>query len=207
MPALPKALLDKQDRSEIETGLVPADVRLGPAMQALTVKARAFVIALVEMGGGLNEMHVAVEKAGYECATKNVAYVQAHRLAADPRIQAAILEEARSRCKSASLLSVSAMIEIIQDKMVKPSTRLQAASRIAAIAGMDPATQMLITQKVDVQVTVKEQIAQVKQLAKDLGIDPKALLGKAGVVIEGEFEEVPPVPAGSTQGLEDLLGA
>ena len=204
MPVLSRAELAKQDRSEIETALVPSDTRLGPAMSVLSSKARAFVIAIVEMGGALNEMHEAVHKAGYECGSKNAAYVQAHRLAADPKIQAAILEEARGRCKSASLLSISAMIEIIQDKTVKPSTRLQAASRIAAIAGMDPATQMLIKTTTEVTVTVKEQISQVRQLAKDLGLDPKLLLGKAGVVLEGEFEELP-APTGSTAGLEDLL--
>ena len=200
MPALPKALLIERDQTEIETGLVPQGTKLGPAMSTLTPNARAFVIALVEMGGAINEMHKAVEAAGYRCESKAAAYVQAHRLAADPRIQLAILEEAKGRCKSASLLSVSTMIEIIQDKTVKPSTRLQAASRIAAIAGMDPATQMLIKTTSEVTVTIKEQISQVRQLAKDLGLDPKVLLGKAGVTLEGEFEEV-----GLTKGLEDLL--
>jgi hypothetical protein len=199
MPALPKALLEYQGRSEIEAGLLPEDTKLGPAMTILMPKARAFVLAIVEMGGALNEMHVAAERAGYK-GDKPTLYVQAHRLAADPRIQTAILEEARARCKSASLLSVSSMIEIIQDKTVKPSTRLQAASRIAAIAGMDPATQMLIKTTSEVTVTVREQISQVRQLAKDLGLDPKVLLGKAGVTLEGEFEEV-----GLTKGLEDLL--
>ena len=200
MPALTRAELANQDRSDIETALVPQDTKLGPAMSCLSYKARAFVIAIVEMGGALNEMHEAVHKAGYLCESKAAAYVQAHRLAADPRIQLAILEEAKGRCKSASLLSVSTMIEIIQDKTVKPSTRLQAASRIAAIAGMDPATQMLIKTTSEVTVTIKEQISQVRQLAKDLGLDPKVLLGKAGVTLEGEFEEL-----GSTKGLEDLL--
>ena len=204
MPVLTKDLIRReQERSEIEAALVPSDVKLGPAMTCLAPKARAFVIAVVEMGGALNEMHVAAQRAGY-AGDKPTLYVQAHRLAADPRVQAAILEEARGRCKSASLLSISAMIEIIQDKTVKPSTRLQAASRIAAIAGMDPATQMLIKTTTEVTVTVKEQISQVRQLAKDLGLDPKLLLGKAGVVLEGEFEELPAL-SGSTAGLEDLL--
>jgi hypothetical protein len=192
-------MLNYQGRSEIEQGLLPEDTRLGPAMTTLSPRARAFVLAIVEMGGALNEMHNAAAKAGY-AGDKPTLYVQAHRLAADPRIQAAILEEARARCKSASLLSVSTMIGIIQDKTVKPSTRLQAASRIAAIAGMDPATQMLIKNTTEVTITVREQISQVRQLAKDLGLDPKVLLGKAGVTLEGEFEEV-----GSTVGLEDLL--
>ena len=65
---------------------------------------------------------------------------------------------------------------------------------------MDPATQMLIKSTTEVTITVREQISQVRQLAKDLGLDPKVLLGKAGVTLEGEFEEV-----GSTVGLEDLL--
>ena len=204
MTALPKALLKERDQTEIETGLVPRDTKLGPAMSALTPNARAFVIAIIEMGGAINEMHLAVERAGYRCESKNSAYVQAHRLAADPRIQAAILEEAKARCKSASLLSISAMIEIVQDKTVKPSTRLQAASRLAAIAGMDPATQMLVKHDHEVTVTVKEQISQVRQLARELGLDPKVFLGKAGVTIEGEFEEVVAVE-GLTDGLEDLL--
>lgn len=205
MPALPAALLSNQDRTEIETGLLPSDTRLGPAMSALKPKARAFVLALVEMGGGLNEMHVAAQQAGYT-GDKPTLYVQAHRLAADPRIQAAILEEARARCKSASLLSVSTMIDILQDPKAKHGIRLQAASRVAAIAGMDPAGSLLIKHDVNVNVTVKEQIQQVKALAKDLGLDPKLLLGKAGVTIEGEFEEVTgPADPGSTEGLEDIL--
>lgn len=198
-------MLNNQGRTEIETGLLPPDTRLGPAMSALQPKARAFVLAVVEMGGALNEMHVAAERAGYK-GDKPTLYVQAHRLAADPRIQSAILEEARARCKSASLLAVSAMIDILQDPKAKHGIRLQAASRVAAIAGMDPAGSLLIKHDVNVNVTVKEQIKQVRSLAKDLGLDPAVLLGKAGVTIEGEFTDVPdPAEPGTTDGLEDLL--
>lgn len=180
---------------------------MGPAMSALTPKARAFVIAVVEMGGAINQMHTAAEVAGYSGESKNSLYVQAHRLAADPRIQEAILEEARARCKSASLLAVSQMIDILQDTKAKHSTRLAAASRVAAIAGMDPATQMLVKSEVTVNVTIKEQISQVKALAKDLGIDPAKLLGRAGVTIEGEFTEAEPEASeGVITGLEDLIG-
>lgn len=178
--------------------LVEPDAKLGPAMKMLSPRARAFVLALVELGGNPQERAAAM--AGYG-GNKAVREVTASRLAADPRVQAAIVEEAKALARSASLTAIAETIKILTG--VTPAAaqvRLNAASRIMTLAGMEPDKNVNVNHMVDVAPSAKQQIAEVIRLSKDVGIDPRKLLGKAGVIVDAEFQVV-----GDKTGLEDLL--
>lgn len=178
--------------------LVPADTNMGPAMRALSPKARAFVLALVELGG--RNQREAATRAGYAGSQDSVA-VSASRLAADPRVQAALVEEAKALARSASLAAVANTILIMNDESVGKQVRLNAAGRIMALAALEPEKTTNVNHLIEVKPTTKEQIDQVVRMASDVGMDPRKLLGKAGIVLDAEFKVV-----GTTAGLEDMLG-
>jgi phage terminase small subunit len=177
--------------------LIPEDAKLSPKMKGLSEKAKRFVIALVELGG--RDMNRAAMMAGYEGSPASM-NVTASRLAADPRVQAALLEEAKALMASSALSATATMIQIMENPIGSARDRLSAAKMVLAFAGMEQAAQV---SKVEVSITEDraEQIAQVKAMAAELGLDPRKLLGKAGVTIDAEFTEV----KAGTEGLEDIL--
>lgn len=176
---------------------IAEDAKLGPAMKALTPKARAFVMALVELGG--RNMSGAALTAGFT-GTKASLQVTASRMAADTKVQAALVEEAKALARSSSLAAVAETVLIMQDAAAPKQVRLNAASRIMALAALEPEKTMNVNHTVDVGPTSREQIADVIRLARDVGVDPRKLLGKAGVVLDVDFKVV-----NDRSGLEDLL--
>jgi phage terminase small subunit len=185
-------------RTEIEEVLL-GDATLSKEMRALTPKQRAFVLALVELGGATDESHRAAAIAGYT-GSKGVLQVTASRLAADDRVQHALVEEAKRMAKTASLEAVCNTIQIMRDPLATANARLNAAARVMTIAGMDPAQKIDVTKTIEVTLTRKQQIEQIHSLAAEIGIDPRKLLGQAGVTQDAEFEII-----GDTTGLEDIL--
>lgn len=155
----------------------------GPAMRAILPKQRAFVLALLDIGGQDNSK--AAGLAGYG-GTPGSTRVQAHRLAHDPAILEAIKEEANKRLHSGAILGASVLLEIAKDPLHKD--RLKAANALLDRGGLMVATQ----HKVTVEHTAKDAdvIQQIKAFAVELGIDPIKLLGSAGVVIDAEFTPV-----------------
>lgn len=173
---------------------------LGPEMRALVPKQRAFVYALVETGGNPTQ---AAAAAGYgeDCPTleKKQAACRAagYTLAHHPKVLRAIKEEASKRLHSGALIAASALIEIVND--VSHKNRLRAVEVLLDRAGL------VVEQRSVIDVNHNhradgEQVERIRQLAGNLGLDPRKLLGHAGVVVDAEFEEV-----GSSAGLEDLL--
>lgn len=180
--------------------LLPEEARLGPAMRKLAPRARAFVLALVELGGS-NQTRAAI-MAGYE-GTPASLNVTASRLAADPRVQEALLEEATALMRGSALQAVATTVKIMSDERESGRTRLTAAARVLEYAGLQPTQEIKVTH--EVTITRQQQIEEVKNTAKKLGMDPRKLLGAAGIVLDGEFEEITNDKAGDTTGLEDLL--
>ena len=178
------------------TQLIPDDADLGPAMKALTKRARAFVLALVEIGGSPQSRAAAM--AGYS-GSKAALEVTGSRLAADARVQEALLEEAKARMKSSSLLATCEVIKVLErPDGVSARDKLAAARLVLEFAGAEPAQQIEV--KHEIKLSDKEKVSQVIELAGRIGLDPTKLLGRAGVVLDAEFTPVP-----STAGLEDLL--
>jgi hypothetical protein len=172
-------------------------VKLSPAMRKLTPRARAFVMAMVELGG--RDFAAAAAQAGYT-GTTHVRQAMASRLAADPRVQEALVEEAKALARSSSLLATAEMVKMLNDVRVSAKDRLTAMTRIISLAGMDPEKQVHVKHDIEVAPTTREQIDRVIALCRDTGMDPRKLLGRAGVVLDAEFKVV-----SDRTGLEDLL--
>jgi hypothetical protein len=191
-----KPLVAYQDRYPA-LALLDPEVAEGKAMKGLTPKAKAFVMTLVELGG--KNLDQAAAAAGYVGSRQSL-HVMASRLAADPRVQAALIEEAKALARSSSLAAVAVTLDILMDPTADKKTRLSAASRIMNLSSLEPDKTVNVNHTVEVRPTSQEQVDQVIQLAKDTGVDPRKLLGKAGIILDAEFKVMQ-----DTTGLEDLL--
>lgn len=189
---------------------------LGPAMIALNPQQRAFVLAYVETGG--QDQTRAAVLSGYG-VTPGSQKVAGYRLAHDPKILAAIKEVADQRLRSGALLGAEVLIAIAQNPVHKD--QLKAATELLNRGGL------IVRQEVEHihrSETEAEQVKKIVSLARELGLDPKQLLGSAGVTVDADFkvvsngkgqpqpepeepEEVDAEfePAASAAGLEDLL--
>lgn len=183
----------------------PADEgKFGPAMRALpTERMRRFVIAVVE--GGTANFTQAALAAGYsDGGTSNTIRVTAHRLAHDERVIRAIHEEADRRLRSAAVVAASTLVTLAQDTTDK-KVQLRASEAILNRSGLHALTEHKVTVE---DVTGATQIERIKEMAKALGLDAKALLGRYGVseekkaaAIDVDAEEV----STGREGLEDVL--
>ena len=173
---------------------VPRDESLGPAMLACTHEQRAFVIALITMSP-TNKQQAAM-LAGHG-GTPNAQAVAGCRLAAHPKVIAAIKEEAEKRMSAGAALAANVILEIAIDPMHKD--RLKAAEMLKNQAGL------IIAQRVqhDVEITDNRTTDEIKRqnamLMERLGL---RLPAPKEDVIEGEFEEV---NMEGLEGLEDIL--
>lgn len=173
---------------------IPTD-NLGEAMLAITPNQRRFVVALLETGG--TDETLAARMAGYG-GTDIAARTAAYRLAHNPKVQAAIREEADRRLRAGAVLGASAIREIAGDKMHKD--RFKAAVELLNRSGLIVETQHRLTiEKVDNRSVdqIKNDIAKrLAQLYKGKEI-PAELLPPMDV----EFVEVDD----GKEGLEDIL--
>lgn len=154
----------------------------GPAMSCLTDQQHLFVQVLTTTvgKGGQPDPQRAGVAAGY---TKQSAY----NLMRNPRILAAVREEAAKRLQMGALIGVNVMLEIASSTTHKD--QFSAAKHLAKLNGF------VEVQKVEVEHRSESQEAMVARVianAKVLGLDPRELLGQAGVVIDAEFTVVEP---------------
>jgi hypothetical protein len=154
----------------------------GKAMSALTDGQRQFVINLVQMGARPRVAQRAAKEAGFH---PNYGY----ELMRDEDVLAAIREEATKKLAGAALAGVNILLEIAHDKEHKD--RFRAAKELAAINGFT-AEQRIVVEHIDRDT--KGQIRKIYEMAKQLGMDPVALIRGAGLgdgaIIEAEFTEV-----------------
>lgn len=164
----------------------------GPAMKALNHRQQLFVIAVLELGS-TNYTRAAM-MAGYEQKTPEGMRVTAHRLAHTEKVILALNEEAKRRLMASAPMAISELVKIAElenDKKYK----LKAIELILNRTGYHATTE----HKVAVEHTYTDQqtVGRIFTLAKTLGMDPKKLLGSAGVktddkgqIIDAEFAEV-----------------
>lgn len=184
--------------------------KYGPAMQKLNERQRLFVLNLMEFGD--DNFTRAARAAGYTDTgdPKTTAIrLQAHKLAHDPRIQEAMLEEAKRRLQGGLILAVSTLVTHVRS--ADPKVALKAAEMLMNRGGIHA----LSEHKVNVEHTLNEEemVKSIEMMAQKMGIDPSSLLGDAGVkqlppprqvpidVIDAEFEEV----GINLEGLDDVL--
>src|SRR5262245_10298217 len=132
---------------------------LGPAMLALNERQRAFVAAFIELGGKSATM--AARCAGYLFASEQSLRVQAHKLAHDPKIIAAIEEEAARRLAGGIALATTALIKIASDP--KHKDQFRACVELLNRAGMilekrQPANRAVVVEDQRSEAEVKERI-------------------------------------------------
>lgn len=182
-------------------GPLSDDGAIGPAMNALpNDRWREFVIALCEQPV-VNYAQAAAkadpEGWGRTAATsKNAGY----RLAHDDRVQAAVAEEGKRRMGAAVAVSVAHLIQIAESNVYEPKDRMKAIAMILNRAGLPE------TKEVKVSTTrvlnEAEKIDSIIRFAEKLGVDPRTLLGDAGIEVPKRLN--PPSP---TVGLEPITDA
>lgn len=186
--------MTQETASEGHLPEIPTE-NLGDAMLAISPNQRRFVVALLETGG--TDETLAARMAGYG-GTDNATRVAAYRLAHNPKVQAAIREEADRRLRAGAVLGASAIREIAGDKFHKD--RFKAAVELLNRSGLIVETQQrLVIERQDNRSTEQIKADIVKKLAalfkgKDI---PAELLPPMDV----EFEEV----TNGSEGLEDIL--
>lgn len=167
--------------------ILEPDDDLGPSMAALTENQRRFVYHMLITGGAnaTNSARAAGYSDGKEGDSGNPAGVAGYRLAHSPKILAAMKEEGDRRLRGGVVLGASVLIEIAGDVLHKD--RYKAACRLLDQAGLG----IEHKQTIEVKHTVTEEakIEEVRKLALQLGLDPRQLLGQAGI-IDAEFTEV-----------------
>ena len=161
---------------------------LGPAMLELTEKQQKFVVALLETGGD-NECGAA-QIAGYGTGYATRSY----ELMRNPRVLAAIREEADKRIRSGALIAASKLVVIAKNDNHKD--QLKAIDMLLNRSGMIVQTQHKVT--VEDNRTPEEVVARTAALAKALGLDPQKVLASVGIeYVDADFAEVvkPALPA------------
>lgn len=163
----------------------PTHGKLGPAMLALpNDHMRAFVQCFVDTGG--RSATEAARMAGYSDNSSLSLRVHANRLAHDSRIQAAIQEQARNMMTAAAVMAVGTITTIAANPTHKD--QLRAALAILDRTGLHAMTENKTT--VEVSINRDEQIREVIAMCKEVGMDPRKVLGERGIVLDAEFQVV-----------------
>lgn len=175
--------------------------RMGPKMQALTPKMRAFVQAMLDLGM-TNHTRCAMI-AGYSAASEGALRVAGHRLAHDERVQAAIQEEAGRRMKSGAIMATNVLQTIAETQGHKD--QLKAALAILDRSGLHAVSESRQTH--EVVFDEKGAVVKIVELCKLTGQDPQKLLGAYNIVLDAEYTEIAPEteeePFDPLAGLED----
>ena len=211
MPKPPKAQVANQmprpqtgaelvDYFRSPLGQLAMNMEPSEAMNSLTPTARSFVLALIEQGG--KNLARAARMAGYN-GNDNSLNAIGSRLCADPRVQRALADVAMGIASASSITAVNALVKMVEDESGKTSdkTKLTAVAKIISIIGLEPDKSVNMKHTIAVEPSSKDQIAEIIRMSREIGVDPRRLLGRAGVTIDAEFEQV-----GTSAGLEDLLG-
>lgn len=170
-------------------------VEMPEHVRDLTDKQRLFVEAMIETGGFHPKQCAAA--AGYSDGPSATGLaVAAYNLMRNPKIIVALRHETDAKLRFHIMAGASALVEIAQDKMHKD--RFKAADALLTRGGL------VVEHKQEIVVrkesTMNERIANIRLMAEKLGLDPAALLGQAGVIVDAEFTEVTDVVSSS----EDL---
>ena len=153
--------------------LADDDSSFGPAMRKLTPLQRKFVLA-VQILGSTDNTRAAI-LAGYGSPRDGTKWNQQSarnagwRLAHDPDVQAAMLEEAGKRLGGLRFRALDVLRSIVDDIKTKPALRLKAGLEILNRTGMPTMTEQNIT----VTHELGPQAAMIAKLKAILRVNPK----------------------------------
>lgn len=135
---------------------------LGPAMKALNPRRRAFVDYLVT--NGTDNFTEAAREAGFE-GTPNALRVTAHRVARDPAVCAALIEEGKRRVNTHLPRALETILTIAAD--ISHKDALKAALALAAMSGVSP---IALSKQEHVHVHTGSLLERAQAAAERLGI-------------------------------------
>lgn len=165
-----------------------------PELAVLSPRRRNFVIALCAQVGRPN-FSAAYRDAGYCADSANSVAVQAHRLAHDARVQAAIMAWARATASTEGLLIAT---NALMDEAANPQSpqRVKAAEAILNRIGFHAKTEQVLTvERVEKPDDLTAQ--RLARVAKKLGLTLDELVGgRVGKVIDVTpelVEEIVPI--------------
>lgn len=162
----------------------------GPAMQALSPMMREFVLALLNQR---KRNHAAAAKrAGYSATSPVAIRVAGHRLAHDPRVIAALNEEATKRLDVAAHIAAGVIVGVMADKEATNKDKLKAAGMVLDRTNHGVTQTINVNKTVTRKVDVSEAALRIaefrqkfpEQFAKMIGSGPEP------AVVDGEFSEV-----------------
>jgi hypothetical protein len=160
------------------TVAIPQDRKYdGKAMASLTDRQRQFVVEMLQQGVNPKAAAKAAANCGY-------APTYGYELMRHDAVLAALREEATKRVVGAALVGVNVLLDIAQSPTHKDQFR--AAKELAAINGFT-AEQRIVVEHINEDS--RAQIRQIREMASQLGMDPKQLIEAAGI-IDAEFTEV-----------------
>lgn len=158
-----------------------AGLDLGPHMQALTTKQRLFVLNYVMARGNATE---AAFRSGYGAGDRENCRKIGSHLMQNPKILRGIKEDGERRLNAAAGLSAEVLVQLLDSP--KESVRQKAAEHILSLAGINPVTRH---EHVHVHETNEAITAEIRKMAKQLGLDESKLLGYSPPT-DAEFTEV-----------------
>jgi phage terminase small subunit len=170
----------------LPTVVIPPDAVFGPAMEALTERQRRFVLAMLEDGGVKSNSEYA-RAAGFTGSPATLA-VTAHRVAHDPKVLDAIVEEGTKRMHSGVVVAVSELVRLCKHAL-KDGDKLKAIDMLLNRTGLHAKTEHKLT--VRKESNEAEMIESITKLAVEFGMDPAKLIGRTQI-IDAEFKEVTP---------------
>lgn len=187
VPSMRRPSINLPYRIEIAPGHVH-----GPKMLALAnERQRKFVLACVELGD--NNWSAAARLAGYE-GDDNSIWATASRLGHDPKIEAAIQEEAHKLLNTTGIFAVSKLL-YLAEKAEKDVDKIKALGMILNRTGFIEKTEHKVVVENN-SLTDAAMMARIQYLAKRIGVDETKLLGYqppvALPVVDAEFAEVDP---------------
>lgn len=172
--------------ANLPTVVIPPDAVFGPAMQALTERQRLFVLAALDDGGTKSNTEYA-RAAGYNGSPATL-QVTGHRVAHDPKVLDAMIEEGTKRMHSGVIVATSELVRLCRGAL-KDADKLKAIDMLLNRVGLHAKTEHKLT--VRRESNEAEMIESITKLATEFGMDPAKLLGRTQI-IDADFKEVKP---------------
>ena len=177
---------------------IPSDDELGPHMRRLNERQKKYVIAYLMNPSSTGHTQAAID-AGYGNGKYEHAKQQAWLLSHNPKVLAALKEEADRRMKFGIIIAASRLIEIVEDKSHKDN--FKAVVETLNRGGLIVETQhRVITENDDSLLSVVER---VKKQALALGLDPVQLLATIGMTLDDNGEVIQNQKADPREGAVD----
>lgn len=154
-------------------------------------RMRAFARACTQPSAdGTVNYTLAAELAGYGTGNRNSLKVMAHKLAHDPRVQAAIAEEGQRFLGGAVLVATGTLIQIASNPRAEDKDRLKAAGMILDRAGLHAKSEHHV--EVVKKDTPGEQVERIMRMVDKLGLsepEKKALYARYGIPYKSDMSD------------------